>query len=158
MVLNEHPALTTNRTTKHLPCPQPSKLREEKIKSTAGPKAKQRKKNKHSKRPHRGHLYPRCGLYFCFARNVSAQNTIFHRIPKTNHLSPGRFFLVHWYAGPHTSPGRSLCSHPRHRCACPSEKLHSASAPLRTPCSLCWRNCSFPDVQWMRWGAYAPWK
>ena len=44
MVLNEHPALTTNRTTKHLPCPQPSKLREEKIKSTADPKAKQRKK------------------------------------------------------------------------------------------------------------------
>lgn len=32
MVLNEHPALTTNRTTKHLPCPQPSKLREEKTK------------------------------------------------------------------------------------------------------------------------------
>ena len=42
------------------------------------------------------------------------------------------------------------------RCACPSGKLHSASAPLRTPCLLCRRNSSFPAVQWMQWGAGAP--
>ena len=44
----------------------------------------------------------------------------------------------------------------RLRCACPAGKLHSASAPFRTPCSLCRRNGSFPAVQWMRWGADAP--
>ena len=55
-------------------------------------------------------------------------------------------------------PGRSPCSRPRPRCACPAGKLHSASAPQRTPCLLCRRNRRFPAVQWMRWGAYAPWK
>ena len=30
-------------------------------------------------------------------------------------------------------PGRSPCSRPRLRCACPAGKLHSAPAPLRTP-------------------------
>ena len=55
-------------------------------------------------------------------------------------------------------PCRSPCSRLRPRCACPSGKLHSASAPQRTPCSLCRRNSSFPAVQWMRWGACAPWK
>ena len=103
-----------------------------------------------------GHVYA-----FERSHSYSRTSTKTTNSPRRQHPAHRRVFCIFAavrLTGPHTSAWPLTCSRPRLRCACPSGKLHSAAAPHRTPCSLCRRNSSFPAVQWMQWGASAPWK